>query len=113
MRAAHAHIDLGRQLQIECDVSTYIRENFSFAVIQANDRAERLRLESRMISTVSLCEVCQPSPQWPGRYSPISKIRESGLWLVNGLYREPLSVFDLEQLARRAPAPMPIASSCC
>jgi hypothetical protein len=52
-----------------------------------------------MISTVSLCDTCAPSAQWLGLSSPIKKIRESGLWIVNELYKEPLSVDDLEQLS--------------
>jgi hypothetical protein len=57
-----------------------------------------------MISTVSLDDACQPSPQWLGLSSPKKKIRESGLWLINELYKEPLTFGDLERLSSR-PAP--------
>jgi hypothetical protein len=76
-----------------------IREHFSFVVIPVEEKAERLGLESKMISTVSLCDECKPTAQWLGLCSPKQKIRESGLWLVNELYKEPLSTRDLERLS--------------
>jgi hypothetical protein len=67
-------------------------------VVRLDEKSERLRLESKMISTVSLCDACVPSAQWLGLSSPIKKIRESGLWIVNELYKEPLSDDDFERL---------------
>jgi hypothetical protein len=99
MRDKHGGVDLDRQRAIERTVSEYIREHFSFVVVRVDERLERLRLESRMISTVSLCDACLPTAQWLGFSSPKEKIRESGLWLVNELYKQPLSVQDLERLS--------------
>jgi hypothetical protein len=98
MRAKHADIDVKRQLEIEHAVSIYMRDAFSFVVFRMDDSADRLRLESKLISTVSICEVCQPSPQWLGLSSPVQKIREGGLWLVHGLYREPMTESELQEL---------------
>jgi hypothetical protein len=98
MKAEHADIDRKRQLEIEHAVSTYMRGNFSFVVLRVDDKADRLRLESKMISTVSNCEVCQPSATWLGLSSPVKKIQESGLWLVNELYREVMTEGDLRGL---------------
>jgi hypothetical protein len=47
---------------------------------------------------VSLCQECRPTEQWLGRWSPKEKIRDSGLWLVNELFKTPLSVDDLCRL---------------
>jgi hypothetical protein len=99
VRDKHGGIDLDRQRAIERTVSDYIREYFSFVVVRVDEKLERLRLESRMVSTVSLCDACLPSAQWLGLSSPKEKIRESGLWLVNELHKEPLSVQDLERLS--------------
>ncbi len=88
-------IDINKQNTIEKLVSKYIRENFSFGVIKINDKNERLKFESKLISTVSLCNECNPSNKWLGNFSTKEKIRKSGLWLVNELYKTPLSREDL------------------
>jgi hypothetical protein len=67
-------------------------------VFRIDEKTYRLGIESKLISTVSHCEECQPSTKWLGLHSPKDKICKSGLWLVNELYKEPLSIEDLEQL---------------
>ena len=89
-------IDSARQKQIEQEVSEYIQANLSFVVIPVDSKDERLTLESKFISTVSHCEECRPSNSWLGQYSPKEKIRESGLWLVNELYKQGLSKSEYE-----------------
>lgn len=82
-------IDMVKQKQVEQQVTVYIQENFHFVIFQVNNKEQRLNWESRIISTVSLCQDCRPSTNWLGNYSPKNKIRESGLWLVNELYKKP------------------------
>jgi hypothetical protein len=91
-------IDLARQSAVEALVSQHIQERFTFIVFRVEDKAQRLDLESKMISTVSHCEECKPSAKWLGLHSPKAKICTSGLWLVNELYKTPLSIEDLELL---------------
>jgi hypothetical protein len=91
-------LDGAKQEEIERRVSTFIQSCFTFSVVRVESKAERLRLESRMISTVSLCRECQPSPGWLGLSSPKEKIRRGGLWLVNELYKTPLTDQDLALL---------------
>jgi hypothetical protein len=93
--------DLNRLKSVEVEVSKVIRGNFSFAVLRVEEKEKRLQLESKIISTVSLCEECGPSNSWLGRHSPKERIRESGLWLVNELYKIPLTHHELEELGRR------------
>ena len=80
-------VDLEHQSQIEKRVSVYIRDSFSFAVFPMSAKDERLGNESKLISTISWCDECKPSSDWLGIYSPKQEIRESGLWLVNELYK--------------------------
>ena len=89
-------IDLDRQREIELVVSKYIREQFSFAVVRLENKTDRLSFESKIISTLSHCKECGPSARWLGASSPKDKIRGSGLWLVNELYKVPLSTEDLD-----------------
>lgn len=91
-------IDFKKQQEIEKQVSKYIQDNFTFTVIQIDRKEKRLKIESKIISTVSNCEECKQSPNWLGNFSPKEKIRKSGLWLVNELWKEELSKEDLDYL---------------
>lgn len=95
----YGHLVLPEKQQvIEQRVSVYLQQNLSFVVFPVDNKEDRLRLEARIISTVSLCQDCCPSADWLGSKSPKKKIRESGLWLVNELYKEPLSKAELQEL---------------
>jgi len=91
-------VDVQKQEIVERKVSKYIQRNFSFSVFQVDDKSRRLDWESKIISTVSLCDDCAPSPEWLGLHSPKFKIRKSGLWIVNELYKEPLTGSDYNLL---------------
>ena len=91
-------VDFEKQKSTEEEVSQYIKYNFSFAIFEVKSKTDRLNFESKLISTISLCEDCKPSSQWLGQSSPIQKIKESGLWLVQGLYKTPLDSGDLTKI---------------
>lgn len=91
-------LDARKQIEIERQVTDYIRAHFSFAVFAISGRSRRQSLESKIISTVSCCGECRPSSHWLGLSSPISGIRESGLWQVAHLYGESLSADELRIL---------------
>lgn len=104
-------IDFDKQKKIEKKITEYIQNNLFFVVIpDINTKGKRKDVEKRIISTISLCEECKPSDKWLGLLTPNEKlqtkrtyknclkIKESGLWLVNELYGEPLSDKDMEEL---------------
>ena len=93
-------IDHEYQKKIEEKVSEYIRTNLSFTVFKVNSKEERLSLESKLISTVSWCEECRASSHWLGSHSPKDKIVQSGLWLVNELYKSPFNFAGIEHLSK-------------
>ena len=93
-------INLEKQKQIERQVTEYIQKNFWFVLFPVEKREDRLFWESRIISTVSRCNDCRPSEKWLGLHSPKDKIRESGLWIVNELYKQPLSADEFDQLKK-------------
>ena len=95
-------VDLEKQEQVEKEVTRYIQDNFSFAIIPVEDKDKRLEIESKIISSISLCPDCRPSDNWFGLFSPKEKIRESGLWLVNELYKEKLNFSELEEIRNLA-----------
>jgi hypothetical protein len=93
-------VDFDYQQKIEQQVTEYIQSNLFFVVFPVDDKEKRLELESKIISTVSNCSVCKPSSGWLGLYSPKSKIRESGLWLENELYKTSLTKAELFQFRK-------------
>ncbi len=88
-------VDFSYQEKIEDAVSHYIHKNFTFSVVELKDKKQRLETEKRIISTLSWCDECKASTNWLGYYSPKEKIKNSGLWLVNELYKIPLSESEL------------------
>jgi len=100
-REKNAHLkDEPFEKRLEKKITSYIQENLSFTLVEVNAKSKRLNLESRIISTISLCSNCKPSPNWLGLHSPKIRIRESGLWQVNELYKEPIRQNDLEELRK-------------
>ena len=98
-KAMFAHlINNDFEKKLEKEISQYIQDNFSFVIIQADTKQERLYFESRLIGTVSNCSNCQPSANWLGLNSPIIKIRESGLWQVQHLYSQSIDISELKLL---------------
>jgi len=103
-------VDFIKQKETEKRVTRYIQDNFSFVVFQVDDKDKRLEIESKIISTVSLCDECKHSQNWSGFYCPNEKlqsdrtyknclkIRESGLWNVQKLWKTPLSDEDMIEL---------------
>lgn len=94
-------IDFAKQKHVEQHVTRTLQDCFSFIVFSVDEPGQRKMLESKLISTLSLCDECLPSPQWLGLRSPKAKIRESGLWLEQELYKEPLTDAELQELMRR------------
>ena len=91
-------INSKKQTETEKQVTWYIQNNFTFAVLPFEDKLKRLEIEAKIISTVSLCTECKPSQDWLGLFSPKEKIQKSGLWLVNELWKTPLSDKELKEL---------------
>ena len=91
-------VDFNKQKEVEQRVTRYIQDNFAFVIFQINDKDKRLYFESRIISSVSLCDECKASENWLGNSSPKEKIRKSGLWLINELWKTPLNNEDMIEL---------------
>jgi len=93
-------INWEKQKQVERKISEFIQDNFSFVLIPMDDKNKRLNIESKIISTVSRCNNCSASSEWLGLFSPKDKIKKSGLWLVNELYKETLSDEEIEEIKK-------------
>jgi hypothetical protein len=91
-------VDIKRLAEVEKMVTEYMQKHFQLSVIEVKEKEDRVDLESKIISTISRCEECKPSANWLGLHSPREKIRESGLWLTNELYKTQLAQSDIQKL---------------
>lgn len=86
------------QKEVERRISIFLRERFSFVCIPVADIYERQRLEEGIIATFNSTPDFGPSRNWSGKYSPESEIRQSGMWLKEGLYGTPLSENEFSKI---------------
>ncbi|MBE6908982.1 MAG: hypothetical protein E7474_05190 [Ruminococcaceae bacterium] len=88
-----------KEAEVERAVTSYLRENMTFAVFPVNDREQRLRLEEAIISSLHHTSDFKASDAWLGSDSPESVIRQSGMWLKQGLDAMPLTDAEMHALA--------------
>ena len=69
------------ELGIENQVTGYINNSFTVAVLEVKDKEERLKLQKQIISLINNCKDCIPSEYWLGRFSPKPKIANGKLWM--------------------------------
>lgn len=93
--------DPHREREVEQEVSRYLRTHMTFSVVEVETREQRLRLEEGIIASLHQAEDFQASSSWLGRFSPEKEIRESGMWLKQGLDGVPLADEELEALECR------------
>ncbi len=91
--------EIEKEKKLEEAITKLLREKFTFRFIILDPHVEKMGskgLESALIGTLASCKLCKPSPNWLGNYSPVQKIRESGLWLVQHLKADPINEKDKE-----------------
>lgn len=84
-----------REREVEQAVSGYLRSHFTFSVFQVDTSEQRLRLEAGMIASLHRASDFGPSESWLGLFSPEWEIRQSGMWLKQGLDAMPLTEKEL------------------
>ena len=85
-REQKAHLrNVRLEKNLERQITKILRENFSFRFIEVENEMGSEGLEGRLIGTIAQCRLCRPSKNWLGLHSPINKIRQSGLWLIQHL----------------------------
>ncbi len=93
-------MDYAKMRSVEAMVTQHLQSRCAFCVIPVPVKSDRLLWESRMVSTVASCTQCNPSDCWLGLSSPLPKIRESGLWQVNELFKASFSLEEFAALKR-------------
>lgn len=81
---------------VEKRVSEYLRDKLRFRYVEVKEKELRMRLEEGLIATVSQCPICQPSSNWLGKYAYAPEVRKSGLWVIKGVDKKPLTEEELE-----------------
>ena len=90
-----ATIDKKKETEIENVVSDYLHNNISFVCFPIINKEDRLRIEEALISLLNRSDDFHPDNNWLGEFSPVDRIRSSGLWLTQGLEAEPLIADEL------------------
>lgn len=91
--------NLQKQNYYQEKASQYLRNNMTFTVIQVENAAIRKRLEGAVISTLCHADDFFPSKNWLGHFSPKVKIRNSGMWVSQGLNSEILTKSEMTAFA--------------
>jgi hypothetical protein len=98
-RIEQAHLINNEKLKdVENKVSEYINKRFSFVVISIDDKDLRMKSESGLLSAIAQCTECQASHNWLGRYHKNPRLRESGLWNIQGLNKQPISFTQMKEI---------------
>ncbi|MDE3042578.1 MAG: hypothetical protein KGJ82_18680 [Nitrospirota bacterium] len=95
--------DIAHEMKIERKITNLLRETFSFRFVSVPEESARLGssgLERALIGTCAGCDSCGPSSGWLGLHSTKSKIRDSGLWLVQHLSAPSLTELQKKILER-------------
>jgi hypothetical protein len=95
--------DTAFEYSVETEITGILRKTFNFRFIEIDDQELRMGkkgLEGRLIGTLSHCRLCKPSSQWLGNHSPKKQIRESGLWLIQHLNDDGITVKDKDLISR-------------
>lgn len=83
-----------KEAKIEDCISNYLQNNITFVCFFVSEKEDRLRLEEGLISLLNKSDDFYPDNDWLGRFSPVDKIAQSGLWLTQGLDAIPLTVAE-------------------
>jgi len=86
-----------KEKELESEITRILRENFSFRFFEISSQMERMGakgLESALIGTVAHCQLCKPTKNWLGNFSPKRQIKESGLWQVQHIKADEINEAD-------------------
>jgi len=92
---------INKEQEIECEITKIIRSNFYFRFFIYENEYKRIgpqALENRLIGSVSNCQLCKPSLEWLGQFSPIPDIKISGLWQTQHLWSDEINNTDKKEI---------------
>ncbi len=98
MKTPGENKNFAKEQYFENMVSKYIQENITFSIINVKDSKIRKRLESAIIATLNQTDDFKQSPNWLGNKSPKDKVKDSGMWIVQGLNANILTAKEFNNL---------------
>ena len=93
-------VDQKKLAEIEEEVSEYINQNFSFTLLMSDTKEQRRFFEDGSIGAIAQCENCKASENWLGKHHPDHRIKDSGLWNIQGLKHTPVAYDDAVRFIR-------------
>ena len=93
-------IDKNYEERLEKQISNYIQNHLSFCVFAVDTKEARLFWETKIISTLAQSNKIKPSDDWLGYHPTKDKIKQSGLWQVNGLNGNVLTNDEFDELVK-------------
>lgn len=98
-RTKDSHLrNIDKEKDIESQITSLLRKTFYFRFIPLVGQEKRMGktgMEIRLVGTVARCMLCNPSKNWLGKYSPISRIKGGKLWLSQHL--DSVGITDSDQ----------------
>jgi hypothetical protein len=98
---ASGNAEAKHQAEVEAEVSAYIHQRLSFAILPLTNRRDREYFQSRLVALLAVCPACRPSSAWLGNDSPKQKVRASGLWQEQHTGGAPASEAEIGDLLRQ------------
>lgn len=95
--------NISKERLVESRITRRFRSRlfFRFIIIDSqNRRMGSTGLEKSLIGTLASCELCGPSKDWLGNYSPTRQVKESGLWLVQHLGADGIDSDDKQAIIK-------------
>lgn len=80
-----------KEAELEQEITNYINDNLFFVAFEAPSAAERLKIESGLISALTYATNNKQAHDWLGNFSGKLNILRSGMWLVKEMDLEPIS----------------------
>jgi hypothetical protein len=80
---------------IKNEINKLLENNFYFRCLEVVDLNLRNSLEKKLVATISLCPLCsKPSKNWLGKYAYPEKVKKSGLWNSDYVFKTSYIIND-------------------
>ena len=90
--------DIELEDRLEKFINLYMEERFEIVCFEVEDKKDRMRYEEGITSTIEMANEFRSSKKWLGNYSPMAIIRESHMWIKEGIIKQVLTKSELREV---------------